>query len=76
MFQAELDKRRARAMHHYRSELERIESIARGARSRATENQRYVLPNLVRPEDEHYHPYTCFALLFTSLVALSTWIPM
>ena len=41
MFQAELDKRRARATHHYRSELERIESIARGARSHATENQRY-----------------------------------
>lgn len=40
MFQAELDKRRAKATHHYRSELERIDGIARGARSQAVENQR------------------------------------
>lgn len=38
--QAELDKRRAKAMEHYRKELARIDSISGGVRSKAIENRR------------------------------------
>ncbi|CAI9096497.1 OLC1v1032659C1 [Oldenlandia corymbosa var. corymbosa] len=38
--EAELDKRRAKAMQHYKSELASIESTAGGARSQAEENRK------------------------------------
>ncbi|KAG8366421.1 hypothetical protein BUALT_Bualt17G0077900 [Buddleja alternifolia] len=39
-FQAELDKKRAKAMQNHRSEIERIEGIAGGAKAQAEENRR------------------------------------
>lgn len=39
-FQAELDKKRAKALQSYNSQIARIEGIAGGARAQAEENRR------------------------------------
>lgn len=38
--QSELERRRAKTMKHYRSEMENIDKIAGGARAQAEENRR------------------------------------
>ncbi|GMP93871.1 hypothetical protein CsSME_00043533 [Camellia sinensis var. sinensis] len=38
--ESELERRRAKALRHYRSDMERIDQIAEGARSQAEENKR------------------------------------
>ncbi|CAL5430822.1 unnamed protein product [Camellia sinensis] len=38
--ESELERRRAKALQHYRSDMERIDQIARGTRSQAEENKR------------------------------------